>query len=77
MAQAKPTSAPPTLEEVRARLDAIDTELLRLLDERAGLAGMVAEAKAAAGDGGRFGLRPGREAQMLRRLLAQRRNAGP
>jgi chorismate mutase len=77
MAQAKPTSAPPSLDEVRARIDAIDAELLRLLDERAGLAGLVAEAKAAAGDAGRFGLRPGREAQVLRRLLASRQNASP
>ena len=41
-------------------------ELLRLLDERAGLAHVVAAAKAAAGDAGKFGLRPGREAQLLR-----------
>jgi chorismate mutase len=77
MAQSQPTSAPLSLDEVRARIDAIDAELLRLLDERSGLAGLVAEAKAAAGDAGRFGLRPGREAQVLRRLLAARQNASP
>ena len=77
MAQAKPTSASPSLAEVRARIDAIDTELLRLLDERASLAGLVAGAKAAAGDAGRFGLRPGRETQVLRRLLALRQSASP
>ena len=38
-----------SLEEVRWRIDAIDAELLALLDERAGLAGDVAAAKAAAG----------------------------
>lgn len=63
------TVATPSLEEVRWRLDAIDTELLKLLDERAGLASAVAAAKRASGDTG-FGLRPGREAQIVRKLLA-------
>lgn len=65
----------PSLDAVRARIDAVDGELLRLLDERAELAAAVAEAKRAAGDGGRFGLRPGREAQVLRQLLGRRREA--
>lgn len=63
-----------SLDVVRERIDAIDLDLLRLLDERAGLAGAVAEAKRQAGGGG-FGLRPGREAEILRRLLAQPRHA--
>jgi chorismate mutase len=75
MAQAKPTPASPSLEEVRARIDAIDAELLRLVDERAGLASAVAAAKTAAGESGRFGLRPGREAQLLRRLLSHPRGS--
>lgn len=62
------TDATPSLEEVRWRLDAIDGELLKLLDERASLAGAVAAAKRASGDTG-FGLRPGREAQIVRKLL--------
>lgn len=62
------TDATPSLEEVRWRLDAIDGELLKLLDERAGLASAVAAAKRASGDTG-FGLRPGREAQIVRKLL--------
>ena len=62
------TDAKPSLEEVRWRLDAIDDELLKLLDERASLAGAVAAAKRAAGDTG-FGLRPGREAHIVRKLL--------
>ncbi|HEX6858826.1 MAG TPA: chorismate mutase [Caulobacteraceae bacterium] len=66
---------PPSLDAVRARIDAVDGELLRLIDERAALAGAVAQAKRAAGDGGKFGLRPGREAQVMRRLLAQGREA--
>lgn len=60
--------ATPSLEEVRWRLDAIDGELLTLLDERASLASAVAAAKRASGDTG-FGLRPGREAQIVRKLL--------
>ncbi|MDB5494010.1 MAG: chorismate mutase [Phenylobacterium sp.] len=75
MAQAKPTPALPSLEEVRARIDAIDAELLRLVDERAGLSSAVVAAKAAAGDAGRFGLRPGREAQLLRKLLSHPRGS--
>jgi chorismate mutase len=63
----KPT---PTLDAVRARLDTLDAELLRLVDERASLAKTVADAKRAAGDNGKFGLRPVREAQLLRHLLA-------
>lgn len=65
----------PSLDAVRARIDAVDADLLRLVDERAGLAREVAEAKRAAGDGGRFGLRPAREAALLRRLLATPRAA--
>lgn len=69
---------PLSLEAVRARIDAVDTELLRLADERAGLSAMVAAAKAAAGEGDSFALRPAREAQILRRLLAlPRADAGP
>jgi len=62
----------PSLEAVRARIDAIDSELLKLVDERSALAREVAAAKAAAGDAGGFGLRPARETQVLRRLLAAR-----
>ncbi len=71
MAKAAPT---PSLDEVRKRIDAIDADLLRLVDERAGLAGVVKAAKAAAGDDGRFGLRPAREAMLLRKLLAAPRS---
>ena len=64
----------PTLEAVRQRIDAIDADLLRLVDERAALAVAVAEAKRAAGDT-RFGLRSAREAQVIRGLLAKPRRA--
>jgi len=60
----------PSLDAVRARIDAVDAELLRLVDERAALAHDVAEAKRAAGEN-RFGLRPAREAALLRNLLSR------
>ena len=74
MAEATSGTPPPSLDEVRKRIDAIDADLLRLVVERANLAKAVATAKAAAGDNGRFGLRPGRETQLLRKLLAGPRN---
>jgi chorismate mutase len=73
MAEATQTP-PPSLDEVRARIDAIDADLLRLVVERSNLAHAVAAAKAAAGDAGKFGLRPGREALLLKKLLAGPRN---
>ena len=62
------------LEAARARIDAIDAELLRLINERAAMPAIVAAAKAAEAGGvaaqPTFGLRPAREAQLLRKLLA-------
>jgi len=57
-----------SLDEVRQRLDAIDDQVLSLIAERAVLAASVAKAKRAAGETS-FGLRPAREAQILRKLL--------
>ncbi len=65
----------PSLAAVRARIDEVDAALLALVDERSALASAVAAAKAAQGDAGRFGLRPAREAQVVRRLLAMPRKA--
>jgi chorismate mutase len=59
----------PSLAAVRARIDEIDSALLKLIDERSQMAAAVAAAKAAQGEAGTFGLRPAREAQVLRRLL--------
>ena len=64
-----------SLDALRQRIDTLDTELLRLVDERAAIARTVASAKAAAGDGDKFGLRPGREAEILRRLIGMERLA--
>ena len=62
------------LAGVRAEIDGIDSELLRLLNARARCAQKVGEIKAAHGDAG-YIYRPEREAQVLRRL--QDSNPGP
>jgi chorismate mutase len=65
------------LEAVRARIDAVDAELLRLVDERAELARTVGEIKRESGTDHARGLniRPDREAELLRGLLAKPRKA--
>jgi chorismate mutase/prephenate dehydratase len=61
------------LDGLRERIDGIDEEILRLISERAVFATEVAEIKASAGD--RDFYRPGREAEVLRRI--KERNPGP
>jgi chorismate mutase/prephenate dehydratase len=62
------------LKELRARIDAIDAQLLRLIAERAECARSVAEVKRSNdSDSGYY--RPEREAQVLRRVIEQ--NPGP
>ncbi len=69
-------AAPVSLESVRTRMDAIDRDLQRLLNERAGCALAVARIKhAEAGDQPPVFYRPEREAQILARIKAE--NAGP
>ena len=64
------------LREVRERIDGIDRQLHRLLNERAACAREVAEIKAAAGSAeATVYYRPEREAQILDRLRAE--NEGP
>ncbi len=58
------------LEQLRAQIDALDEQLLKLLNERARLAQTVGHVK-----GGSQVYRPEREAQVLRRLTEA--NAGP
>lgn len=58
------------LQALRARIDAIDDALLKLLSERAGIAQQVGRAK----NGGKI-YRPEREAQIVRRL--RETNPGP
>ena len=62
------------LADVRGEIDAIDAQLLDLLNRRARCAQNVGEIKAAHGEEG-FIYRPEREAQVLRRI--QEMNAGP
>ena len=62
------------LAVVRNEIDDIDTELLRLLNQRAKCAQRVGEIKAMHGEAGHI-YRPEREAQVLRRL--QDANPGP
>lgn len=62
------------LAGVRAEIDGIDAELLRLLNQRARCAQKVGEIKAEHGEAG-YIYRPEREAQVLRRL--QEVNPGP
>jgi len=65
------------LEEFRERIDAIDTELHRLINERARLAQQVGISKNAAGHTVDF-YRPEREAQVLRMALERnRQQKGP
>ena len=64
------------LDAVRARIDAIDREIARLLNERAAGAKQVAQIKAAENtDEPPVFYRPEREAQILKRVLAE--NTGP
>ncbi len=62
------------LRAIRRRIDAIDDDILRLVNERATAAGEVAAAKAAEGQPADF-YRPAREAEVLRRVRDA--NAGP
>ena len=73
----KDPSATPLQQEllgVRNEIDAIDAQILDLLNARARCAKKVGEIKARHGEAG-FIYRPEREAQVLRRL--QERNSGP
>jgi chorismate mutase/prephenate dehydratase len=66
----------PSLDSVRARIDAIDRDLQRLLNERAGCALAVARIKhAEPGDQPPVFYRPEREAQILARIKQE--NQGP
>ncbi|MEX0384553.1 UNVERIFIED_CONTAM: prephenate dehydratase [Spiribacter pallidus] len=62
------------LKAIRAQIDSIDDELLRLVNERARAAAEVARVKAADGEVGDF-YRPAREAEVLRRVRDS--NQGP
>lgn len=63
------------LEALRTRIDQVDSEIARLISERASCAQQVAEVKKANADGEIVYYRPEREAQVLRK--AMERNEGP
>lgn len=64
-----------SLDRVRREIDRIDDKIHDLLMERAGLVEKIAKAKAKAPDG--VALRPGREAQVLRRLVERHKGSFP
>ena len=65
-----------TLAQLRVEIDALDTELLRLVDARAALGREIGEAKVReGGDNTGSLLRPDREAMLLRKLTATPRQA--
>jgi len=66
--------AKPSLEAIRARIDALDAQLLALISERARCAQAVAHVKQSSEPDTVF-YRPEREAQILRRILDE--NPGP
>lgn len=75
------TSPAKALADVRKEIDAIDDAIHDLLMKRTELVVEVAEAKAreasAAGEGSFIAFRPGREAEVLRRLAARHRGELP
>ncbi len=62
------------LKLLRERIDTLDEKILKLFNERAGIAVEVAEAKRAQGETGNF-YRPEREADVLRHVIDK--NEGP
>lgn len=83
MSDAAPTSSPASqpnsaqpnaLETVRVQLDTIDDQIHDLLMRRADIIDDIRKAK---GHNAKIALRPGREAQIIRRLLARHRGELP
>ena len=72
-ASAPAVGAAPALEELRARIEAIDAALIQLLAERVHLARAAGDAKRSAG---LPTLDPAREAAVVRRAAAAGRDAG-
>jgi chorismate mutase-like protein len=64
----------PTLDELRRRLDAIDDSIHDLVMERAGMVVRIAALKQSTGQPS---FRPGREAEILRRLASRHRGPFP
>lgn len=72
------SSPAPTLESLRREIDTIDTAIHDLLMRRAQVVERVAQAKTAdSGGGPRIIFRPGREAAILRRIIARHQGSFP
>jgi chorismate mutase-like protein len=70
------TDASANLDDLRREIDDLDARIHDLLMRRAEVVERIARAKAGAGLGGAL-MRPGREAQVLRRLLARHKGSLP
>lgn len=70
-------SPPPTLDDVRRAIDGVDDGILELIERRIALVDGVIAAKANEPRGLGSALRPVREMQILRRLIAARDQADP
>lgn len=68
-------AAPDPLQVIRARIDAIDEAMHRLLIERSGVIAELIDIKGLSKPGGAF--RPGREADMMRRIVMRHEGALP
>jgi chorismate mutase len=66
-------NAEPSLEDLRRDIDRIDEQIHDLLMARAGIGDRIRQAK----NGSAVNLRPGREADILRRLVARHRGSFP
>src|SRR3546814_3513048 len=66
----------PSLADLRRDIDVLDDQIQDLLRRRAEAVQRVADSKEASGETGEF-LRPGREAQILRRVLERHNSSLP
>lgn len=65
------------IADIRRNIDAMDGEMHALLMRRGELIAMLQQAKGVGEPGGTLAMRPAREAQMLRRLVARHEGAFP
>ena len=65
------------IAEIRRKIDAMDEEMHRLLMRRGELIAMLQQAKGGGDPSGTMAMRPAREAEMLRRLVARHDGAFP
>jgi len=68
------SSSPPSLDDLRREIDRIDDALHDLLLQRTAIGEQIGAAK---GRSGEVTLRPGREAEIIRRLMARHRGSFP